>query len=217
MVTSYDVARQLVTDSGGNPNDKGIVRAIAIWIAYESGTRILSNNPWNLRPGHDYSTCSRGTDNKGFTVFCTWQDGVKATSQRLSKDDYRGYRPVYDAIRQGRPLAFFAALARSKWSSDHYGGGGKFVTAFNSATNYERALTFGARNNSPVGDTPAPGSPRSVDPPSAPVGAPRVIASGIDAATDPGNIVRILALLAGVAIAGFGAWQLLRSSAVSRA
>jgi hypothetical protein len=145
MVTTSDIAKQLITDVGGNPNNKLMVRAIEVWVAGESGTHILSNNPWNLRPGTDYTACNSGADSSNFTVFCTWQDGVKATAQRLSHNDYRGYRPVYDAIQQGKPLAFFTALARSKWSSDHYGGGSKLISAFKGTANYNRVVSFGSR------------------------------------------------------------------------
>lgn len=155
MVKTADIARELIRDVGGDPSNAAMVRAVSIWVSYESGSQILSNNPWNLRPGSDYNTCNKGADSKNFTVFCSWQDGVKASAQRLSHDDYRGYRPIYNAIQRGDPLGFFSALAKSKWSSDHYGGGGKFVTAFKSGTNYNRTLSFGSRAGSPSAPKPS--------------------------------------------------------------
>jgi len=145
--TSYDIARSLVAKLGGNPNNSGIVRAVAIWLAYESGSTIYGNNPWNMRPTSlPPNTCTNGADGKNFIKFCTLDDGIKTAAFSLNKDDYRGYRAISDAIRRNDPIGFFRALARSKWSSDNYGGGGKLINAFNSGTSYNRTLSFRERS-----------------------------------------------------------------------
>lgn len=158
MTTSYDVSRQVVQKLGGDPNNKNIVRAVAIWLRFESGGTIFGNNPWNMRPGSDYgNVCTKGVDGKNFVKFCTINDGTTAVARRLSKNDYRGYAPIGAAIRRGDPIAMFYALARSKWSADHYGGGTKLIGAFNSSLPYNYTVAFRDRAGGTGGGT-SPGT-----------------------------------------------------------
>jgi hypothetical protein len=144
VTTSYDVARQLVTQLGGNGSDKNIVRAVAIWLRFESGGTILGNNPWNMRPGNE-KACTKGTDAKGFVVYCSLQDGITATAQRLSNGKH-GYPAIKTAIRSGSPVHFFTALAASAWDGNHYVGSiANMRSAFASSATYNFTLKFADR------------------------------------------------------------------------
>lgn len=190
MTTSYDVSRALVAELGGNPGNTAIVKAVAIWLAYESGSTIYGNNPWNMRPTSlPPGVKSCGTDRKNFIKFCNVDDGIKTAAYQLNKDDWRGYRAISNAIRAGNVSAFFYALAKSKWSSDNYGGGGKFFSAFSSGANYNRTLSFKERGG---GTSPGGGSVGSSS-------ANAILATAISSfqdvlrklgiSTDPGHII----------------------------
>lgn len=154
MTTTYDIARQIVSKTGGNPGNTAIVRAVAIWITFESGTRILGNNPLNMRPT-SYPSGVRpcGVDGKNFIKFCSLDDATSTIAFQLNKHDYRGFGQIGDAIKRGDAMGMLVAVAKSRWSSDNYGGGGKLFNAFRSGTNYNRTLTFGDRAGGSGGST----------------------------------------------------------------
>lgn len=160
MTTTYDIARSIVSKLGGNPNNSGIVRAVAIWITYESGSVILGNNPLNMRPTSlPPGTCTKGVDSKNFIKFCTIDDATDTIAFHLNKSDWRNYDEIGKAIRAGSAIGMFKALAASPWSSDHYGGGSKLINAFNSGSNYNKTLTFRERGG---GTSPGGGAVNAV-------------------------------------------------------
>lgn len=145
-VSGGQVANELLSDLNAPTNNAGLTRAVSVWLAYESGSNIVGNNPWNITGTGNCG--SRDYNGHKFAVYCNLSDGIRATANLLTSRSY--YSPIVGALRTANPLAFFSALAISPWSGDHYGGGSKLVSAFNGVTNYEGKqynLTGGGSNS----------------------------------------------------------------------
>ena len=134
-------ARSILKYAKGNVNNIYLLLAIIAWVRKESGQRYIGNNPLNLRPGGDIAQFMSGK-RKGpvgyFAVFRNLDIAAKATIRRLSVvGAWAGYKPVLAAMRRGgdqvdQARDFLIAIAKSKWSADHYGykpaTQGKWVT-----------------------------------------------------------------------------------------
>ncbi len=128
------VATKLLQNLGA-PVNAATVRAVAIWLAFESGTNITGNNPWNI---HGTGSCGyrmADTPVAKVAVYCSLDDGIAASSRLLSNSSY--YTAVVAALRKGDVLGFFWALVKSPWSGSHYGGDvSKFWGAYTNNYNY---------------------------------------------------------------------------------
>jgi hypothetical protein len=140
--TSYDIAKSLISKLGGDPNNAGMVRAVAIWLRFENST-ITGNNPWNIRGSGPCGSHYFGK-NGPFHTYCSLDEGLTATANLLKGADH--YKPIVTAVRSGKPLDFLMAVARSPWSAGHYGGGTKLVSAFNSSFTYQWTPGFAGGN-----------------------------------------------------------------------
>jgi hypothetical protein len=146
-------------------------RAVAIWLAFESGKTVIGNNPWNLHSG---AVCSAakgycpgqgtlsgqignryaGPGDQNVAVFATLDAGAKANAQNLIRNSGSyGYGAVITGARAGDPLAFLTALQNSSWSSGHYGYS-KLTTAFRGISSYNNALTLSMPTGSSVSGVP---------------------------------------------------------------
>lgn len=140
MTTNFDVARDVVRKVGGDPNNTAIVRAVAVWLRFESGHTIIGNNPWNIT---GKGSCGSRTARNGqhFAVYCSIGDGTTATASLLKSN--KAYAGIVQAIRAGNALGFFTALVKSPWDAGHYNGGAALVTAWRSSlSGREVPLTF---------------------------------------------------------------------------
>lgn len=134
-------AYQFLRYLGANLTNQYLYYAVIAWMRKESGTTYIGNNPFNLRPGKDdakYRSGVRKSKRKNggyFSVYPSLTAAARATAQRLIRagSDYRKYNSIVNIARrqtkdeEGQAWDFLAALALSKWSSDHYGTG-KAVT-----------------------------------------------------------------------------------------
>jgi hypothetical protein len=152
--TSYDWARAVVTNLGGNPNGK-MVRVVAIWARSESGSGGRSwdaNNPLNIKGIGDAGSQYLNNPTAGrvgpFAVYSTPEKGAAATAALLNSNrGWDGYAPIVAAIRADDPAAFFSALFKSKWEETGYGTHGGAVKAGTSAANMVAAYNSGLAFN----------------------------------------------------------------------
>jgi len=117
-----------------------LITAVVAWLRQESGglSRVIGNNPFNLRPGADDARFRSGirtsrNGNGRFSMYATLAKGAQAAANRLLKagNDYRGYAPIVKAVRgnyskrpedqQLQARDFLKAVAMSKWDASHYG------------------------------------------------------------------------------------------------
>lgn len=139
MTTNYDVARDVVRKVGGNEHNTAIVKAVAVWLDFESGRTIIGNNPWNISGTGTCGSRTHATTGHQFAVYCSLDDGTTATASLLK----RRYPSVTKAIVAGDALKFFTALVKSPWDAGHYGGGGKLIASWRSSlSGREHALSF---------------------------------------------------------------------------
>lgn len=219
MATTADVARMFITDLGATPTPETI-RAVQIWLRFESGSNIIGNNPWNLHAGRVAwagMTGSRyaGPGDKAVAVFGSLREGVAASAQNLinlSGSGY-GYDRVIAAIRSGSGPATLAALGNSSWSAGRYKDrngvkGGKLFAAWNAGVPADQRITFTTPKAKPAKARPlakaTPAKPKvtaSLPAASAPATAP----AGVD--------LRTLLILGGLALAGIIILSLLLRSA----
>lgn len=128
-VREADLAKAFLSELGAKDTPL-MEKAVVAWMRHESGSRIIGNNPFNLRPSaaaaSGIKTCgSRTSVSSGqFAVFCSPTDGARAAAGLLKSagHDWRGYDRVVAAARKGDPIKFLDALARSAWSGSRYGG-----------------------------------------------------------------------------------------------
>jgi hypothetical protein len=185
MATSYDVADSFLAALGA-PRTPAMKRAVAIWLAFESGNKIIGNNPWNLHSG-DACPASKGfcpgngslpgqignryagPGDQNVAVFDTLDSGSRASANnllRLSGAGY-GYDRVIAAARQGNPVAFLTALQNSSWSAGHYSHS-KLTGAFRTSNSYSNTVTLLGVSGS---GGHSPSNPASSDPASGMLGA----------------------------------------------
>lgn len=139
-------AYRLLQALGGNTTNMYLILAIVAWVRSESGTRYIGNNPLNLRPGSDDLRFRAGTrasaGNGRFSVYKNLTDAARATANRLKNiGSWAGYDKIIKAARwqmpdglsktekdlwlQKQARDFLYNVAKSKWSSTHYGYGRK--------------------------------------------------------------------------------------------
>lgn len=117
--TGSQVATQLLRDLNA-PVTTATVRAVSIWLAFESGNRIVGNNPWNIT---GTGNCGYRTYNsRKFAVYCSLNDGIAASARLLT--NYSGYSGIVSALRSESAYNFFVALVKSPWDGGHYAGAG---------------------------------------------------------------------------------------------
>jgi hypothetical protein len=118
-----------------NAKDQFLILAVASWFHQESGglSRVIGNNPFNIRTSPLQSGTRKSKGNGHFAVFASMAKGFEAAAYLLmhgghgagAKDlDSYGYRLALNALKHGGNQAandFLAALAMSKWDAAHYG------------------------------------------------------------------------------------------------
>jgi hypothetical protein len=119
-------ARRFLRVFGADTRNNDLVLAVVAWFRQESGSvsRVIGNNPFNIRPGaaSKYASGTRRGRVGGFLTFTTFDRGFMAAAVVLrALAPAYGYGLVIKAARAGDPIGFLAALARSSWSSSHYG------------------------------------------------------------------------------------------------
>lgn len=137
--TSYDIARGLIRRLGGNPNNGTLVRAVAIWMRFETGATITGNNPWNIRGtgpcgGHYFGS------NGPFKTYCSLDQGLDDTSRLLSISQH-GYPKIKAAVQAGDARGFLVAVYTSKWCHSAtqtycYNNGLSLLNALNGSLSY---------------------------------------------------------------------------------
>jgi hypothetical protein len=100
--------------------------AVVAWFRQESGSisRVIGNNPFNIRPGAAsmYASGTREGPGGTFLRFATLNRGFIAAAVVLKAlSPSYGYDHVIDAAQRGQPHRFLGALATSSWSATHYG------------------------------------------------------------------------------------------------
>lgn len=153
MPTSYDIAEGLISRLGGNPNNRPLVRAVAIWMRFETGTRITGNNPWNIRGrgpcgGHYFGS------NGPFKTYCSLDQGLDDTARLLSISQH-GYPKIKAAVRAGDPRGFLVAVYTSKWCHSAtqtfcYNNGKSLLSALTGSFSYLYTPSFVGGNPGPV-------------------------------------------------------------------
>lgn len=148
--TSYDIARSLIRKLGGNPNNTALVRAVAIWMRFETGSTITGNNPWNIRGkgpcgGHYFGS------NGPFKTYCSLDQGLTDTARLLSISSY-GYPKIKAAVVAGDARGFLVAVYTSKWCHSAtqtycYNNGRSLLNAFAGSLSYNWTPSY--RNGSP--------------------------------------------------------------------
>jgi len=133
-------AQAFIKQLGGDINNVYLITAVVAWMRQESGglSKVVGNNPFNLRPGRDDARFRSGTrkskkGNGTFSVYASLAKGAQAAANRLVKagNDYRGYGAIVKAARgnysqdirdqQLQARDFLKAVAMSKWDASHYG------------------------------------------------------------------------------------------------
>lgn len=118
-----------------DPRDTFLIAAVSAWFRQESGglSRVIGNNPFNIRNSPLQSSQRVTSSNGRFSVFSTMERGFAAAAYLLmhggfgagAKDqDVFGYRLAINALKRGGnqgAVDFLAALAMSSWSATHYG------------------------------------------------------------------------------------------------
>lgn len=161
MTTSYDVAAAFLVAIGA-PVTPGMVRAVAIWLAFEIGDDVVGFNLFNLHegpacpapvrfcrgygdlPGQIGNRFARADTDENVAVFGTLEAGVAANAANLLRECC-GYPKVIARARADDPAGFLQALQDSSWSAGHYAtpdGQGKLVKAWKGSGDYDRELTM---------------------------------------------------------------------------
>jgi len=111
----------------GGVADMPMMRAVTAWFRQESGSvsRVIGNNPFNIRPGAA-TYLSNGTrevtGNGIFLTFPTLAIGFQAAAVVLkSSGATYGYDHAIASLRRGDEIGFLANLALSSWCATHYG------------------------------------------------------------------------------------------------
>jgi len=150
-ITGGQIATKLLQDLNA-PVNTATVRAVAIWLAFESGSTIAGNNPWNIHGTGNCGYRMADTPLAKVAVYCTIDDGVAASARLLSNSSY--YTAVVAALRKGDVVGFFWALVKSPWSASHYGGDiSKFWGAFTGSYNYSSKVYTLSSGGSTTGGT----------------------------------------------------------------
>lgn len=149
MTTNYDVARDLVAKLGGDPHNTAIVKAVAVWLRFESGGNVTGNNPWNITGHGDCGTHTFKGNHLTFATYCSIGSGTSATADLLKRKS--AYGGIVKAIRAGDSLGFFAALVKSPWDGGHYAGSiGNMIAAWKSTFSQSTTLSFSPGNGQNV-------------------------------------------------------------------
>jgi len=133
-------AQAFLKQLGGDYNNVYLITAVVAWMRQESGglSKVIGNNPFNLRPGKDDERFRSGTrktrnGNGFFSVYSSLAKGAQAAANRLlsAGADYRGYAAIvaatrgnYSKVQADQALQardFLKAIALSKWNASHYG------------------------------------------------------------------------------------------------
>jgi len=133
-------AQAFLKQLGGDYNNIYLITAVVAWMRQESGglSKVIGNNPFNLRPGRDDLRFRSGTrksknGNGFFSVYASLAKGAQAAANRLisAGSDYRGYNDIVSAARGNyskqpgdqalQARDFLKAIAMSKWNASHYG------------------------------------------------------------------------------------------------
>ena len=133
-------AQAFIKQLGGDINNVYLITAVVAWMRQESGglSKVVGNNPFNLRPGRDDARFRSGTrkskkGNGTFSVYASLAKGAQAAANRLisAGSDYRGYDAIVAAARgkysqrvedqQKQARDFLKGVAMSKWDASHYG------------------------------------------------------------------------------------------------
>jgi hypothetical protein len=141
-VKQADIASAFLKELGA-PDTAPMRLAVIAWLRMESGSAIIGNNPWNLRPGSDDASFRSGTrtsinGNGTFSVYPDPITGARAAAHRLvaAGHDWRKYDAIVSTARKGDPIGFLNALAASAWDAGRYGtkngGTNKLITVYKS-------------------------------------------------------------------------------------
>lgn len=215
----------------GAPDTPLMRKAVIAWMRHESGSTIIGNNPFNLRPSAAAASGvatvgSRHSVSSGdFAVFATPQDGAAAAAGLLLSggNDWRGYGGVVKSARKGDPIGFLDALARSAWSGSRYGGpkNNGLLKTYASVTGLHYDTLQAAANLSGATPTGTETTGVAKKPPNISEGglvAPQTdffaAAAGlIGALFDPYKWMLFLSLLAGAALTAWGGINIARAAA----
>jgi len=132
-----------------DPKDTFLIAAVSAWFRQESGglSRVIGNNPFNIRNSPLQSSQRKTSSNGVFSVFATMEKGFAAAAYLLmhggwgvkAKDsDLFKYRLAINALKQGGnqgAVDFLAALAMSSWSATHYGAS-TWLAAYDAKKNH---------------------------------------------------------------------------------
>lgn len=173
-------ASRLLRYLHANAQNGYLVLAVIAWLRSESGRNYRGNNPLNIRRS-PYAIGYRKAGNNGsFAIFASLDMAAKASARFLLSNKGNGYELMIATLRRGGTPAQFAdigtdflrALAKSKWSSGHYGLKGAELTDNNAI--YKTTLfkvyssltghpfTIPAYVKPPPKPPPAPRQPRSL-------------------------------------------------------
>lgn len=163
-VKEGDIASAFLKELGA-PDNTAMRLAVIAWLRAESGSNIIGNNPWNLRPGGDDASFRSGTrtsinGNGTFSVYPDPLTGARAAAHRLAAagHDWRKYDAIVSAARKGNPIDFLNALAASAWDAGRYGtkngGRNKLLIVYAGLSGNAAAATDsgGARSGIGFGD-----------------------------------------------------------------
>lgn len=123
-VAETSAARAFLTYLSADPNNRGMVQAVVAWFRQESGSlsRVIGNNPFNIRSSPLASSYRQTRSNGRFAIFPSLDVGFRAAARLLlSMGERYGYGAVVRAARAGNPRDFLMALALSSWDAGHYG------------------------------------------------------------------------------------------------
>jgi hypothetical protein len=131
--TSREVifAQAMLRYLGADAKNPYLITAIIAWIRAESGQRYLGNNPLNIRNSKFANGFRQTKSNGKFATFKNLAIAGKASAYFLLHNKGHGYEAVIRELRksvsgttksyQDQGIRFLNALAKSDWSSGHYG------------------------------------------------------------------------------------------------
>jgi len=124
-----------------NSRDTYLIAAVGAWFRQESGSlsRVIGNNPFNIRSSPLQSGTRTTLHNGHFAVFSSLSKGFEAAAYLLIHGSASyGYQLALNAMKKGGNQAavdFLAAIAMSSWDAAHYGAA-NWAEAFDPKQNH---------------------------------------------------------------------------------